>query len=124
MIDCIFRCVTYFHVKEDKLDPKIKKAIFVGFSTGVKAYILWCPKTKKIVNSRDVSFDESVMLKNSEKENLSSSTLHHVELQSSVSSFKIVLTDEIPEEKSNDDDEVPTQEISLQPDSIAISRPQ
>ena len=61
------------------------------------------------------------MLKNYEKENLSSSTLQQVELQSYVSLFKIVSTVEILEEESTDEEEVPTQEISLQPDSIATT---
>ena len=45
----IFGCLAYFHVKEDKLDLIAKKAIFVGFSIGVKAYKLWCPKLKKLL---------------------------------------------------------------------------
>ena len=31
----------------------------MGFSKCVKGYRLWCPETSKIVNSRDVTFDES-----------------------------------------------------------------
>ena len=38
-----------------------KKAKFMGFSKGVKSYRLWCLETSKIVNSRDVTFDESGM---------------------------------------------------------------
>ena len=59
-------------MKESKLDPKAKKAIFLGFSSGIKGYRLWCPSSKKIVSSRDVTFDESSMLKkleNHTKEN-------------------------------------------------------
>ena len=111
----IFGYPACFHVQEDKLDPRSKKAIFVGFSTGVKAYRLWWPKTKKIVNNCDVTFHDSMMLKNSEQQNLSSSILQQVELQSFVSPSKIVLTVEILEEESTDGEEVPTQEISLQP---------
>ena len=33
----------------------------MGFSKGVKGYRLWCLETSKIVNSRDVTFDESRM---------------------------------------------------------------
>ena len=107
----IFGCPTYFLEKKDKLDPRAKKAIFVGFSIGVKAYRLWYPETKKIVNSRNVIFDESMMLKKYEKENFSSSTLQQVELQSSVSPSKIVPIVEIPKEESIDEEEVPTREI-------------
>ncbi|KAJ9536451.1 hypothetical protein OSB04_un000359 [Centaurea solstitialis] len=45
----IFGCITYFHVTESKLDARAKKAIFVGFSTSVKRYRLWCPELKKLV---------------------------------------------------------------------------
>jgi len=33
----IFGCSTYYHIKEDKLDPKAKKGVFVGFKRVVKA---------------------------------------------------------------------------------------
>ncbi|GMP51093.1 hypothetical protein CsSME_00017460 [Camellia sinensis var. sinensis] len=59
----IFGCPTYFHVTESKLDPRAKKAIFLGFGDGVKGYRLWCPESKKVLIRRDVSFDESAMLK-------------------------------------------------------------
>jgi hypothetical protein len=67
----IFGCSTYYHVTESKLDPKAMKAIFLGFSRGVKGYRLWCPESKKVILSRDVTFDESGMLqqeKSQEKE--------------------------------------------------------
>ncbi|CAL8998591.1 unnamed protein product [Prunus brigantina] len=34
----IFDCLAYYHVRESKLDPRAKKVLFVGFSTGVKGY--------------------------------------------------------------------------------------
>ncbi|PSS08126.1 Endonuclease [Actinidia chinensis var. chinensis] len=114
-------------MEEDKLDPRAKKAIFVGFSTGVKGYRLWCPETKKIVNSRDVTFDESVMLKNSEKENLSPISTQQVELVSPVVPTKTVQTVDIPDEESDDIDTTPDlkEAQSSQPaESIATSRPQ
>ncbi|BBG93155.1 hypothetical protein Prudu_001078 [Prunus dulcis] len=48
-------------VRESKLDPRAKKALFMGFSTGMKGYRLWCPDKKKFVVSRDVTFDEVAM---------------------------------------------------------------
>ena len=58
----IFGCPSYYHVTESKLDPRAKKAIFLGFASGVKGYRLWCPESKKIVISRDIAFDEMSML--------------------------------------------------------------
>ena len=59
----VFGSTTYYHVKESKLDPRAKKAIFLGFFSRIKGYHLWCPSSKKIVSSRDVTFDESSILK-------------------------------------------------------------
>ncbi|KAG8474501.1 hypothetical protein CXB51_031160 [Gossypium anomalum] len=50
----VFGSTIYYHVKESKLEPRAKKALFVGITSGVKGYRLWCPNTKKIVFSRDV----------------------------------------------------------------------
>jgi len=40
----IFGCPAYSHVKEDKLDPRAKKSMFLGFKRGVKGYKIWEPK--------------------------------------------------------------------------------
>ncbi|KAH9768832.1 Integrase catalytic domain-containing protein [Citrus sinensis] len=37
----IFGCPAYYHVKDGKLDPRARKAIFVGFKGGVKGFKLW-----------------------------------------------------------------------------------
>jgi len=31
-------CPNYYHVKEDKLDPREKKGVFVGFKKDIKGY--------------------------------------------------------------------------------------
>ena len=59
----VFGSTSYYHVKESKLDPRAKKALFMGVTLGVKGYRLWCLSSKKIISSRDVTFDESAMLK-------------------------------------------------------------
>ena len=59
----VFGFTAYYHVKESKLDPRAKKALFMGVTSGVKGYRLWCLSLKKIISSRDVTFDESAMLK-------------------------------------------------------------
>ena len=59
----VFGSTAYYHVKESKLDPRAKKALFMGVTSGVKGYRLWCLSSKKIISSRDVTFDESFMLK-------------------------------------------------------------
>ena len=58
----IFGCPAYYHVKEDKLSPKAKKVIFMGFRRGVDGFLLWDSEDKKMVLSRDVTFDETSLL--------------------------------------------------------------
>jgi hypothetical protein len=57
----IFGCTTYYHVKDNKLDNRAKKAIFLGYATGVKGYRLWSVEDSKFVNNRDVTFDKKSM---------------------------------------------------------------
>nr|GEX12139.1 retrovirus-related Pol polyprotein from transposon TNT 1-94 [Tanacetum cinerariifolium] len=59
----VFGSATYYHVKESKLDPREKKALFTGITSKIKGYCLWCPEIKKTIFSRDVTFNESAMLK-------------------------------------------------------------
>ena len=59
---CVFGCPAYYHVKEDKLDPRARKSVFVGFKKGVKCYKIWYPKDKKFILSRDVTFEEASMV--------------------------------------------------------------
>ncbi|KAG8502301.1 hypothetical protein CXB51_002217 [Gossypium anomalum] len=64
----VFGSTAYYHVKESKLDPREKKALFMGITSGVKGFRLWCLDTKKMIGSRDVTFDESATLKKVEFE--------------------------------------------------------
>ena len=32
----VFGCLAYYHIKEDKLGPRARKDVFVGFKKGVK----------------------------------------------------------------------------------------
>ena len=57
----VLGCLAYYHVIESKLDPRVKKAFFLGFISGVKDYKLWNPNSKKISLCKD--FNESSMLK-------------------------------------------------------------
>ena len=59
----VFFSTAYYNVKESRLDAKAKKTLFMSTTGGVKGFHLWCYVTKKIILSRDVTFDESAMLK-------------------------------------------------------------
>jgi len=54
---------SYYHVNEDKLNPRVRKYMFVGFKKDVKGYKIWDPRDKKFILSRDVIFDEASMMK-------------------------------------------------------------
>jgi hypothetical protein len=55
----IFGCPAYAHVNNGKLVPGAQKCTFIGYSSGVKGYHLLCVDSKKMIFSRDVTFDES-----------------------------------------------------------------
>ncbi|KAH9779099.1 Integrase catalytic domain-containing protein [Citrus sinensis] len=64
----------YYHVKDDKLDPRARKAIFVGLKGGVKGFKLWDLEDKKFMCSRDVTFDEASMMKASSSQQVENKT--------------------------------------------------
>lgn len=59
----VFGCHAYYHVKNDKLDLRAKKAIFFYLQSRVKGYKRWDPSLKKTIISHDVSFDEASLMK-------------------------------------------------------------
>ncbi|GKC96423.1 retrovirus-related pol polyprotein from transposon TNT 1-94 [Tanacetum coccineum] len=65
----IFSCVAYPHDKLGKLEPRAIKCVLLGYPEGVKGYKLYRldDESPKIVTSRNVVFNESVMYKNTLK---------------------------------------------------------
>lgn len=57
----IFGCRVWYNVipKENKLNPRAKRAVMLGYCGG--GYRLWSPEELKIIQSRDVKFDEEIM---------------------------------------------------------------
>nr|GEZ98531.1 hypothetical protein [Tanacetum cinerariifolium] len=60
-----FGCVTYSHVQQGKLEPRAVKCVLLGYPEGMKGYRLYTldNESPKIVTSRNVVFNESVMYK-------------------------------------------------------------
>ena len=54
-----FGCATYAHIKQNKLEPRAKKCVLLGFQENVKAYRLWNldKEGQRIIVSRDVTFE-------------------------------------------------------------------
>ncbi|KAL5570660.1 hypothetical protein UlMin_027235 [Ulmus minor] len=60
----VFGCICYAHIpqeKRNKLDEKIGKGIFLGYSTQSKGYRVYNLRTKKLIISKDVQFDKDAM---------------------------------------------------------------
>ncbi|KAL0418481.1 UNVERIFIED_CONTAM: putative mitochondrial protein [Sesamum radiatum] len=60
----VFDSIYYVHIptkKRHKLEEKTEKGIFLGYSTQSKGYRIYNLKTKKLIISRDVEFDEDAM---------------------------------------------------------------
>ena len=51
----------FARVDNGELEPRYVKCVFLGYKNGVKGYKFWCPKTRKIIVSRDVIFYETTM---------------------------------------------------------------
>nr|GEV81329.1 retrotransposon protein, putative, Ty1-copia subclass [Tanacetum cinerariifolium] len=66
----IFSCVAYPHDKQGKLEPRAVKCVLLGYLDGVKGYKLYRldDESPKIVTSRNVVFNESVMYKDTLKD--------------------------------------------------------
>ena len=57
----VFGCRAFVHLKQDKLEPRAVRCVFLGYPEGVKGYRLWCtePGKQGCIISRDVVFDET-----------------------------------------------------------------
>ena len=124
---CIFGCPTHYHVKDSKLDPKAKKAIFLGSGLGMKGYRLWCIETKKIIHSQDVTFNESEFVKpiKQVEESTVENDSQQVEFKTPVVSSKSVNTDndiEVDEGNNLDESEAPILTPSQSTKSIVVRR--
>nr|GEV73418.1 retrovirus-related Pol polyprotein from transposon TNT 1-94 [Tanacetum cinerariifolium] len=70
VINRIFGCVAYPHDKQGKLELRAIKYVLLGYPEGVKGYRLYMldDESPKIVTSRNVVFNESVMYKDTWKD--------------------------------------------------------
>jgi len=52
----------YAHVNNGKLAPRAVKCMVLGYASEYKGYRMWCPESKKVIQSRDVTFNETAIL--------------------------------------------------------------
>lgn len=56
----VFEALVFVHIKQDKLDVRIVKCIFIDYQEGMKGYKSWKmdPRGSKFIISMDATFDE------------------------------------------------------------------
>nr|GEW12974.1 hypothetical protein [Tanacetum cinerariifolium] len=117
----IFGCVVYPHDKQGKLEPRAVKCVILGYPEGVKGYRLYRldDESPKIVTSRNVVFNESVMYKDTLKDSGSGANKYVEELQ--VEEELQRLNNHMPEEdktyqEDGDNKDAGAQETNQTPD--------
>ena len=133
----VFECPAYYHVKENKLDPRVIKGVFLGFKKGVKGNKIWDSKNKKFILSRDVTFDEASMVKPTNSQQVESHLtanriLQQVESDATSPSLERSVSFEVTPSVIQGDDQVAKQDVDSDEDqgqtmsnvqeSIAVGR--
>jgi len=62
----IFGSISYVHIdadKRDKLDAKAQKCVFIGYGSNYFGYRFWVEQNRKIIRSRDATFNENELYK-------------------------------------------------------------
>jgi len=53
----IFGCLAFTHANDGKPAPRAVKYMFLGYVYESKGYRIWCPDSKKVIQSRDITFN-------------------------------------------------------------------
>ncbi|GJZ72093.1 retrotransposon protein, putative, ty1-copia subclass, partial [Tanacetum coccineum] len=117
----IFGCVAYSHVKQGKLEPRAVKCVLLGYPEGVKGYRLYRldGESPKIVTSRNVVFNESVMYKDTLKDSGAGNDKSVEELQVEVELQRLnnhTLEEDQTDQEDGDDEDAGDQETDQTPD--------
>nr|GEU71995.1 hypothetical protein [Tanacetum cinerariifolium] len=119
----IFSCVTYPHDKLGKLEPRAVKCVLLGYPEGVKGYRLYRldDESPKIVTSRNVVFNESVMYKDTFKDSGACNDKSVEELQVKVELQRLnnhMLKEDQTDQEDDNDEDAGDQETDQRPDLI------
>jgi hypothetical protein len=104
---CIFGCKAYAHVPQEKcqkLDSKTIECTYLGYSEHKKAYTLIHRSSGRLVESRDVYFDEGKLVEPSR-------VRIETEVSQNEAEIEEIHTDEVDESKTDSDSSVDLQEL-------------
>lgn len=57
-----FGCACFFKLQQSrgsKIEPRSQKGYFVGYSLGSSGWRIWIPEENRVIESRDVKFQEN-----------------------------------------------------------------
>ncbi|GKE95031.1 retrovirus-related pol polyprotein from transposon TNT 1-94, partial [Tanacetum coccineum] len=118
----IFGCVAYPHDKQGKLEPRAKKCVLLGYPEGVKGYRLYRldGESPKIVTSRNVVFNESVMYKDTLKDSgASDKSVEELQVEMELQRFNNHTPEEDQiDQEDGDDEDAGDHETDQTPDLI------
>ncbi|GJR94692.1 retrotransposon protein, putative, ty1-copia subclass [Tanacetum coccineum] len=117
----IFGCVAYPHDKQGKLEPRTVKCVLLRYPEGVKGYKLYRldDESPKIVTSRNVVFNESVMYKDTLKDYGAGADKSVEELQVEVELQRLnnhTSEEDQTDQEDGDDEDAGDQETNKTPD--------
>jgi hypothetical protein len=118
----VFGCVSYVLIdsdSRDKLDPKARKCTFIGYGSDMYGYRFWDEENRKIIRSRNVTFNENVFHKDrSSAESMSSRK--QIELSERVPLEEISESDVANRNQNNSENQDDGEEVELEQETIAM----
>ncbi|CAJ2674023.1 unnamed protein product [Trifolium pratense] len=124
----IFGALAFAHVKQDKLDARAVKCVFIGYLEGGKGYKLWKmePGGSKFIISRDVTFDETRMgMKCKDLEKRPETGVERIQFEVEPSTDEREKEDEtqVPDESGSDETTVPDYQLARDRERRVIRPP-
>nr|GEW91411.1 hypothetical protein [Tanacetum cinerariifolium] len=117
----IFCCIVYPHDKQGKLEPRAVKCVLLGYPKGVKGYRLYRidDESPKIVTSRNVVFNESVMYKDTLKDSgTSNKSVEELQVEVKLQRLNNHTTEEDQTDPKDGDDEDAGDQATDQPPNL------
>ena len=111
---CTFGCLCFPNINHSflhKLAPRSTPSLFLGYPTNHKGYCCLDLKTRKIIISRHVVFDESIFPAAENIQNNSASSYHFLETETSPLFNTILETPILPAQPTSDSASQPSQTL-------------